>query len=373
MHRLWIGGAAVLLGVAGAGAQGDRMRVVDPLGGTWTAVRLGNVTVPAAAEARLFFNGGAEYSTQAGCGNFGGFYTLAGSRLGIRPRDPIHTGKCRDRASARLETALAAFIASASTWQLLPDGTLRITARDGRVGTFRRPAPAVAALDGRWIVERIGADVPPPARRARLHFRDEWVNAVADCNSFGARVRPSGTGFTVSDGAATQMGCDPERLAFDARLFAAVGKARRHVPLPGGRMRLEGTGEPLVLRRPELVERSLPGTYDVCRSNPRGVMFDGAASVTFTRSGVRDNAGCSGTYRAEGALLAIRRETSKACAAPAGSLDPAADFEIGERRSLLAALRPDAFAFDEEGVLRLRTHRGLLDLCRAGEPRPFGS
>jgi heat shock protein HslJ len=349
------------------------MRVVDPLGGTWVPVRLGAVAVPAAAEARLFFNGGAEYSTQAGCGNFGGFYSLEGDRIRIRQRDPIHTGKCRDRAAGRLETALAGFIARASTFALLPDGTLRIVAGDGRAGIFRRPLPAISILDGRWIVERIGRAAPPPARRARLHFREQWVNAVADCNSFGARLTPAGAGFTVSDGAATQMGCDPERLAFDDRLFAAVRLARRWAALPGGRIRLEGGGEPLVLRRPPPVAAALPGTYSACRSNPGAVMYDGVPAVTFTDGAVSDSAGCRATYRADGALLAIRRESSKACEAPPASLDPAAELEIGERKSLLAALRPDAFAFDEEGVLRLRTHRGVLDMCRVREPRPFGS
>ncbi|HEX9946403.1 MAG TPA: META domain-containing protein [Allosphingosinicella sp.] len=365
-------GASALLG-AGAVAQSDRMRVVDPLGGSWRPVRIGALAVPAEVEARLFFNSGSEYSTQAGCGNFGGTYSLDGARIRTRPRDEIHTGKCRDRASARLELALAGFIAQAASYELLPDGTLRILARDGRAGTFRRPLPAIPALDGRWTVERIGRDASPPARRARLHFREHWVSAVADCNSFGARVTPAGGGFTVSGGAATQMGCDRERLAFDDRLFAAVGKARRFVPLPGGRIRLEGAGEPLVLRRPAPLSPSLPGTYSACRSNPRGVTYDGVATITFTRSEVRDSAGCTAAYRNEGALLALTRDGSKACAPPPASLNPAADVEIGERKSVLAALRPDAYAFDEEGVLRLRTTRGILDMCRAGEPRPFGS
>jgi heat shock protein HslJ len=242
---------ALALAAGGAGAKSDPAAAVDPLGGSWRPVRLGSVEVPAAAQARLFFGGGAEYRTQAGCGNFGGFYSLEGDRIRVRPRDPVETGKCPNRAAARLETALAGFVALASSYALLPDGTLRLVARDGRIGTFRRPLPAIAALDGRWTVERIGFEPPAPARRARLHFREEWVSAAADCNSFGARVKPAGPGFTISDGAATEMGCDPERIAFDDRLFAAVGKARRWIPLPGGRIRLEGAGEPLVLRRPE--------------------------------------------------------------------------------------------------------------------------
>ena len=362
-----------LLGVGGAEAQSDRMRVVDPLGGSWRPVRLGVLEVPAAAEARLFFNGGAEYSTQAGCGNFGGFYSLEGDRIRVRQRYPIRTGKCRDSAAARLETALAGLVARASTFALLPDGSLRIIAADGRIGIFRRPAAVLPALDGRWTVERIGGEASPPVRRARLHFHEKWISAAADCNSFGARLRPTGAGFAISDGAATQMGCDRERLAFDSRLFAAVGKARRWVPLPGGRVRLEGGGEPLVLRRPAAVAAELPGIYAACRSNPRAVSYDGVPTVTFADGEASDSAGCRARYRPDGALLNLRRDSSSACQAPPQSLDPAAEIQIGERKSLLAALRPDAYAFDEEGVLRLRTHRGLIDLCRVGEPRPFGS
>lgn len=371
MRAILIIFAVALLGVGGAGAHSDRMRVVDPLGGSWRPVRIGTIAVPEAAEARLFFNGGSEYSTQAGCGNFGGFYSVEGARLRVVQRDPIHLGKCRDRASARLETALAGFIAQASTYDLIPGGTLRIVARDGRTGLFRRPPPVIAALGGRWVVESIGGDSIPAARRARLHFHESWVSAAADCNQFGARVRPNAAGFTVSDGAATQMGCGPEREAFDDRLFGAVGKSRRYVALAGGRMRLEG-GEPLVLLRPAAISPSLPGSYSACRSNPRGVMYDGVPAMTFTRDEVRDSAGCRASYRADGALLAIRRENSKECAAPPQSF-ASADLEVGERTSLLASLRPDAFAFDEEGVLRLRTNRGLLDMCRIGEPRPFGN
>ncbi|HEU0135014.1 MAG TPA: META domain-containing protein [Allosphingosinicella sp.] len=241
--------ALALLGAGGAGAQNARSRAADPLAGAWRPVRLGALAVPAAAEARLFFNNGNEYSTQAGCGNFGGFYSLEGSRIRVSQRDPVRTGKCPNRASARLETALAAFLAQASTYALLPDGTLRIAARDGRTGLFRRPPPAIPALDGPWIVERIGSDSVPYSRRANLNFHEEWVSASAQCNGYSARIRPAGTGFTVTGGAATEMGCDPDRQAFDSRLFAAVGKARRWVPQPGNRIRLEG-GEPLLLSRP---------------------------------------------------------------------------------------------------------------------------
>jgi heat shock protein HslJ len=217
-------------------------------------VRIGALRVPAAAEARLVFGGG-EYSTQAGCGNFGGFYSVEGPRIRVRPRDPVRTGKCSSRAAARLEAALAGFVAQASLYTFLPDGSLRIIARDGRFGLFRRPPHAVPALAGPWLVEGIGGDPIAWSRRAQLLFEEERVSASAECNHYGARVRPAGSGFLVTGGAATEMACDPERMAFDARLFAAVAKARRWAKLPGGRVRLEGTGEPLLLTRPPTLVR----------------------------------------------------------------------------------------------------------------------
>lgn len=254
MRALIVIAALALLGATGASAQQDRIRPVEPLAGAWRPVRIGTLRIPASAEARLVFGGG-EYSTQAGCGNFGGFYSLEGPHILVRPRDPVETGKCPSRAAARLETALAGFIAQASLYTFLPDRSLRIVARDGRFGLFRRPPHAVPALAGPWLVEGIGRDSTLWSSRAQLIFEEERVSASAGCNHYGARIRPARSGFTVTGGAATEMACDPDRMAFDARLFAALGKARRWVKLPGTRIRLEGAGEPLLLTRPPTLVR----------------------------------------------------------------------------------------------------------------------
>lgn len=56
--------------------------------------------------------------------------------------------------------------------------------------------------------------------------------------------------------------------------------------------------------------------------------------------------------------------------------------DITERRQAEQALRaseerqvapPDGFGFDGEGRLILRTGRGLLTMCRKGDPPPFGN
>lgn len=367
--------AACVLTLAGAAAvaQSDFMRVVDPIGGPWRPVRIGTLTVPEAAEARVYFHGGGEYNGHAGCSGFDGTYSLDGPHIRTRPRrDPANGIKCRDAAAPRLQSGLAAALAGASTYALSADGTLRITGRDGRDALFRRPVAAIPALDGRWLVERIGRDAIDPARRARVTFGGNAVSAVAGCNQWNARLDVQGPGFIVREGMMTLIGCGAEREAFDARLFAAVGSARRYVGLTDGKVRLEG-GEPLLLRRPPSASTRLAGAYRACRSNPRGVSYNGEPTITFAATTVRDNAGCSARYRTDGPLLTIARDPVKACAAPPAPADAAIDVEVSHRGSILAILRPDAYAFDEEGVLRLRTRRGLFDLCREGQPRPFGS
>lgn len=349
------------------------MRVVDPLGGPWRPVRIGDVSVPSAAEAYAFFHAGVDYNMRAGCMGFGGTYSLDGSRIRTRQREPLNTSRCRGAASIRLETALADFMAQASTYALLPGDTLQITARDGRVAMFRRPTPTIPALYGRWEVERIGGDVIAPGRQVRVDFGEDSVSAVASCNQMSARFRPTKSGFAVEDGIQTLIGCGVEREAFDTRLFGAVQQVGRYVAMPGDRVRLEGRGEPLVLRRRAAKLPTLSGTYRACGSTLPGIGYDGIPAVTFTNSTVRDSAGCTGTYSTKGAQLEIKRDGSKACAAPPAPLERDVGVGVGDQGSVLALLRPDAYAFDQEGMLRLRTRRGVLDLCRDGESRPFGS
>lgn len=383
MRRVLIGCALALLGVACAGAgadtnaqngRSDQMRAVDPLGGPWRPVRIGDVSVPAAAEVRAFFHAGVDYNMRAGCRGFGGTYSLDGSRIRTRQREPLNTSRCRGAATVRLETALADFMAQASTYALLPGETLQITARDGRVAVFHRPTPTIPALYGRWEVERIGGDVIAPGRQVRVDFGEDSVSAVASCNQMSARFRPTKSGFAVDeDGSQTLIGCGTEREAFDRRLFGAVQKVGRYVAMPGDRVRLEGRGELLVLRRRAAKLPTLSGTYRACGSTLPGIGYDGIPAVTFTNSTVRDSAGCAGTYSTRGAQLEIKRAGSKACAAPPAPLDRDVGVGVGDQGSVLALLRPDAYAFDQEGMLRLRTRRGVLDLCRDGASRPFGS
>ena len=87
---------------------------------------------------------------------------------------------------------------------------------------------------------------------------------------------------------------------------------------------------------------------------------------------MRDNAGCTAEYDADGPRLTLRLAGGPACAAKATPYVPGEPVSVGGAISTLAVARPDGFGFTEDGTLVLRTHRGLLTMCRIGAPPPFG-
>jgi hypothetical protein len=88
---------------------------------------------------------------------------------------------------------------------------------------------------------------------------------------------------------------------------------------------------------------------------------------------MRDNAQCKARYSADGPNLRLQLDESSACAASAPPFTPGEPIGVGGEISTLAVTRPDGFGFNEQGQLILRTNRGLLTLCRKGDPPPFGS
>lgn len=237
------------------------MRVVDPIGGSWTLVRIGTVSVPRGTYAGVNFRAGNEYSAQVRCAGLQGTYRLNGQRIYTRQSDPMDTSRCKDATSVRVGTALSAFMPQAYSYAFLSDGSLQIVDRERRAALLRRPAPAVPALIGRWEVERIGRDIIPPERIVRVDFGPGGVRSRADCNYFNGEITATPSGFAVGWTTGTEMGCGPERESFDERLFSTLRKARRYIAMPDGRLRLEGLGEPLVLRRVAVKSPTLPGAY----------------------------------------------------------------------------------------------------------------
>jgi hypothetical protein len=103
-----------------------------------------------------------------------------------------------------------------------------------------------------------------------------------------------------------------------------------------------------------------------------GAYHEGPITLAVDGQAMRDNAGCTARYTANGPQLTLQLGTEAACARPAPPYVPGEPVGIGGPISMLAVARPDGFGFDDQGRLILRTMRGLLSMCRKGSPPPFG-
>lgn len=129
----------------------------------------------------------------------------------------------------------------------------------------------------------------------------------------------------------------------------------------------------MVLRRPPEPDRRLPGRYAACGDTMLGAYHEGPITLEIGEDAMRDNAGCSASYRAEGPRLTVQVENTPACSDRAPPYTPGEPVGIGGEISVLAIAPPDGFGFNDQGQLILRTGRGLLRMCREGSPPPFGS
>jgi heat shock protein HslJ len=142
----------------------------------------------------------------------------------------------------------------------------------------------------------------------RISFStDGMLTASAGCNTFGAMYRIDGGVLAISDGAMTEIGCDPALAAQDDWLFAFLG-SQPLISLDGYELVLEDDATVITLLDREVAEPDLPligpvwvvtGLVDgdAVSSIPEGVV----ASIVFTEDGLAMvNAGCnSGSGAAE--------------------------------------------------------------------------
>lgn len=347
------------------GDDGTYLDRIDPLGGTWLLRSLDSVDV-SVREAVLMGSGGGFLNHNAQCG--GGhpaFYAIDDNRITVTRREAVRIGKCGDAAgAAAFERRWADFIDSLATWQRKGE-TLRLTASSGTVAVLERPPHAVPALAGRWLVETIGGKPFVLERRtaAEVEYRHAGLSASAECNTAYGDVAPSGA---IRMGAATQMGCEAEDMAEDSLLFSALGGVTGY-RLDGDRLVLTG-GPGLTLRRPPVPDRTLAGDYASCGNTLLGAYHAGPVTLSITREAMTDQSGCGASYSVDGPLLSLSLDGSAQCAGDAVPYVAGEPIEIGGERSLLALAPPDAFGFDDRGRLHLRTPRGLLPMCRKGDP-----
>ena len=371
--------AAPIASAAGAVDDGTFLDRIDPLGGQWRVERIGGEDFER-FKAWVDFSAGGFLNHGAGCsGGYPAFYRLDGPRLTIIRREPVRTGKCgsgttaSQDAAAASERRLAAFLDQAAAWEK-PDGrTLILTARDGTRGLLSRPVEPHPQLAGRWIIETIGGRPFVTERRPpTLSVAMGSIGVVGDCNRMGApfTIPAPGRIALTAPIVGTQMGCSPEDSAEDALMTRAMASATAY-RVQDGRLILTG-GPGMVLRRPPLPDRRLAGAYEACGNTLLGAYHDGPITLAIDDRAIRDNAGCTAEYHADGPRLTLRLADSPACAAKAPPFVPGEAISVGGAHSTLALTRPDGFGFDEEGRLILRTARGLLTMCRKGSPRPFG-
>lgn len=362
--------------------DGTYLQRIDPMGGQWQVQQLGE------ADYRRFgawigFSGGSFLNHGAGCGGgYPAFYRIEGEEISVTRLEPIRTGKCAGtaelaggsaaarEAAADSERQLGAFIDQLSRWDRQGD-TLLLVARDGTRAVLSRPREPHPELAGRWRIESIGGEPLVTERRpATLSIGIGTIGAHADCNSMGSSFTTPAPGRISVAGPimGTAIGCAPEDQAEDDLMVRAMTLATAY-RLEGERLIFSG-GPGMVVRRPPPPDRRLAGEYQACGNTLLGAYHEGAVTLAIGTDTIRDNAGCVARYRADGPDLSL--QLGQNCPASAPAYVPGEPIGIGGRISTLAVTRPNGFAFNEEGQLVLRTNRGLLTMCRAGSPPPFG-
>jgi hypothetical protein len=169
----------------------------------------------------------------------------------------------------------------------------------------------------------------------------------------------------------TAIGCAPEDQAEDDLMARAIRSATAY-RLEGDKLVFTG-GPGMVVRRPRPPNRRLAGDYEACGNTLLGAYHAGPITLSINDRTMRDNASCIATYATDGPNLQLQLAYSDQCDHAAPPFVPGEPIEIGGGISMLAATRPDGYAFNEQGQLILRTQRGLLTMCRTGDPPPFGS
>ncbi len=353
--------------------DGTYLDRIDPLGGQWNVEQIGAEDFTR-FNARIDFSAGGFLNHGAGCsGGYPAFYRLEGDRFTVIRREEVRIGKCASAAAAASERRLANFLDEAVGWSKPVNRTLVLTAKDGSRAVLSRPTEPHPELAGRWFIETIGgAPLVTERRPPTVSISMGSISAHADCNSIGGPFTIAAPGrIAVSKQLiSTERGCTPEDAAEDALMTQAMASATAY-RLQNGR--LVFTGEPgMVLRRPSPVNRALAGEYRACGNTLLGAYPDGPITLTIDEQAMRDNAGCTASYRSQGPRLVLRLDESAACARPSPPFVPGEAVMIGGQISTLAVARPGGFGFDDQGRLILRTTRGLLSMCRKGSAPPFG-
>jgi heat shock protein HslJ len=366
--------------------DGSYLGQIDPLGGQWRIERIGEENL-GRFQSWVNFSAGGFLNHGAGCaGGYPAFYRLEGQSITVTRIEPIRIGKCAGtqemanaspsiRASAaESERTLAAFLDRLTGWSKPEERTLELIAGDGRRARLTRPAEPHPELAGRWIIESVGGEPLVTERRPpTLSISMNGIGVHADCNSMGSEFTIPAPGRISVAGPimGTAIGCASEDQAEDD-LMARAMRSVTGYRVEGERLLFTG-GPGMVVRRPRPPDRRLAGEYEACGNTLLGAYHEGPITLVIDERTMRDNAQCRASYVHDGPNLSLQLDDSPACADSAPPYRPREPVGVGGEISTLAVTRPDGFAFNEQGQLILRTNRGLLTLCRKGDPPPFGS
>lgn len=358
--------------------DGSYLASIDPLGGPWRIMRIGTDDL-SAHDAWVNFSAGGLLSHGAGCaGGHPAFYSIQGNRITTTRIEPVRRRQCKGNDNRRgfevaaSELELAALIDDLADWARPNARTLVLTTRGGTQAVLSRPVEPSPELAGRWVIETIGDE--PFATETRppiLTIGGSHISAFADCNSFGAAFTAMAGDRVSIDGpvVGTQMGCAPADMAEDDLMARAIGEASE-IRVTDGRLIIIG-GPGLSARRPDAPDRRFSGRYEACGDTLLGAYHDGPITLAIDETSLVDQTGCRATYQAQGPNLTLELDGSSCTGKPTPYV-PGQPVSIGGETSWLATVPPDGFGFDNQGRLILRTHRGLLGLCRVGSPPLFG-
>ena len=349
--------------------DGTYLARIDPLGGNWRVMSIGDLQA-GAYESWVNFAEGGFLNHGGRCG--GGapaFYQIDGEKIVFSRFETPQYGKCEEPNGVAFDRALTALIDRATIWQKPNAETLVLTAADGTRAVLTKPPVLRPDINGRWQMVSIGGEPFP----ATMTIGNDWMSAHADCNSisFDFAVPEPGK-IVVKDWIQTSMGCGKEREARDKKLARSVSAATSY-SIDDEQRLVFGGPQSIILRRPAPADTSLAGDYEHCGNTTLGAYHAGPVTMRIASDTMTDNAGCTARYIADGPELSLTLGDEAACKQTAPPYRPREPIEIGGEYSPLALATPDGWAFTEDGVLKLRTPRGSLNLCRKGAPRPFGS
>lgn len=364
---------------AAAQDDGTYLTRIDPLGGQWRVQQLGGREF-SQFNASIYFSGGGFLNHGAGCGGgYPAFYRLNGDRISITRLEKVQIGKCASAASADSKRAadserrLASFLDQLVSWSRPDNQTLLLIGSGGERALLTRPVEPHPEIAGRWLIESIaGKPLATEQRPPTLSISMNSIGVYADCNSMGGTFTVPAPGRIAVKGPfiSTLIGCSAEDATEDGLMVAAISGATGF-RIEGDRLIFTG-GRGMVVRRPSPPDRRLAGEYEACGDTLLGAYHDGPITLMIDADKMVDNAGCSASYSTTGPEIALTLKNDQACASRAPPFLPGQPVAVGGATSPLATVRPDGFAFDEQGRLILRTNRGLLKMCRKGSPPPMG-